>query len=178
MADDWHDYFFMLGTAAASLIGLMFVVVTLTAGQDRQRTERGKHLYTSPVVWNLGVVLLLSGAAIAPTVSTTALGIVTAVASIIGIALSIRSSIGIARIPMSGEENNTFDLSWYGIVPGLVYLALGCTGVALAVRLGWAPTALATALIALLLVSIHAEWDLATFLAPQAPSGGEGNGRN
>ena len=39
----------MIGSSAAALIGLMFVVVTLTAGRRRDETERGKHLYTSPI---------------------------------------------------------------------------------------------------------------------------------
>ena len=45
--------------SAGALIGLMFVVVTLTAGRERDQTEHGKHLYTSPIVWHLAVVLPL-----------------------------------------------------------------------------------------------------------------------
>jgi hypothetical protein len=41
-------------------------------------------------------------------------------------------------------------------------------------RLSWATTAVAGALMALLLVSIHAEWDLVTYLAPSAGSSGAG----
>lgn len=59
------NYFFMVGSAAAPLIGLMFIVAMLTAGRDRSQFEPGKKLYTSPIVWHLGVVLVLSGAAIA-----------------------------------------------------------------------------------------------------------------
>jgi len=46
MFEGWSDYFFMIGSSAAALIGLMFVVVTLTAGRDRRDLERGKKLYT------------------------------------------------------------------------------------------------------------------------------------
>ena len=38
---DWETFFFMLGSAGAGLIGLLFVVVTLTAqsaGNQEQRT--------------------------------------------------------------------------------------------------------------------------------------------
>ena len=69
MFDAWENYFLIVGPSAAALIGLMFVVVTLTAGRDRQQVERGQHLYTSPIVWHLGVVLVLSGLASAPTVT-------------------------------------------------------------------------------------------------------------
>jgi formate/nitrite transporter FocA (FNT family) len=59
MPDGWENYYLLIGSAAGALIGLMFVVVTLTAGRDRDQSERGKHLYTSPIVWHLAVVLLL-----------------------------------------------------------------------------------------------------------------------
>ena len=41
MFQGWDNYFFMLGSAGAGLIGLLFVVVTLTAGIDRSRAQRG-----------------------------------------------------------------------------------------------------------------------------------------
>jgi hypothetical protein len=43
----WSDYFFMIGSAAVALIGLMFVVVTLTAGRHRGKLERGKKLFVN-----------------------------------------------------------------------------------------------------------------------------------
>ena len=53
MFHGWENYYLLIGSAAAALIGLMFVVVTLTAGRDRDEVERGKQLYTSPIVWHL-----------------------------------------------------------------------------------------------------------------------------
>ena len=73
MFEGWENFYLIVGPSAGALIGLMFVVVTLTAGRDRQQTERGKHLYTSPIVWHLAVVLVLSGAAVAPTIHARAL---------------------------------------------------------------------------------------------------------
>src|SRR5204862_6409704 len=70
------------------------VVVTLTAGRDRDQTERGKHLYTSPIVWHLGVVLLLSGAAVVPGIKTKLFGAVAGGLALLGIAMGLRSSIG------------------------------------------------------------------------------------
>jgi hypothetical protein len=44
MFEGWSEYFFMIGSSAAALIGLMFVVVTLTAGHQSDQVEQGKHL--------------------------------------------------------------------------------------------------------------------------------------
>jgi hypothetical protein len=173
MFSEWHEYFFMIGSSAAALIGLMFVVVTLTAGTDRRESERGKHLYTSPIVWHLGVVLLLSGCAIAPTIQPRFFGALAGAAALLGIAMCGRNAIGIARTRISGAENANFDTWWYGIVPALAYVGLGIAAVGALISTGWAASAVAAAMMALLLVSIHGEWDLVTFLAPRASANGE-----
>src|SRR3954470_22299059 len=97
MFEGWENFYLIVGPSAGALIGLMFVVVTLTAGRDRDQTERGKHLYTSPIVWHLAVVLLLSGAAIAPTIDGRLFGTVSAALALLGIAMAVRSAAGIAR---------------------------------------------------------------------------------
>ena len=164
----WDNYYLSLGPSAAALIGLMFVVVTLTAGRDRKEVERGKHLYTSPIVWHLGVVLVLSGAASAPTMNPRLFGTVAAGLAMLGFAAGVRSAIGIARVPLSGDENSAFDVWWYGLVPAIAYVGLGASAVMILIGSRWGPSAIAAALMALLLVSIHGEWDLVTYLAPEA----------
>lgn len=165
MFRDWENFYLIVGPSAGALIGLMFVVVTLTAGRERDETERGKHLYTSPIVWHLAVVLLLSGAAVAPGVSPKLFGLLTAAVALLGILLGVRSMVGIARGQLTGPANNLFDTWWYGVIPATVYIGLAGAAVAVLAGSAWSADAVAVALMALLLVSIHAEWDLVTFLA-------------
>lgn len=171
----WSDYFFMVGSAAAALIGLMFVVVTLTAGRDRNELEAGKKLYTTPIVWHLGVVVVLSGAAVAPISVLEWLGIGMLAAGALGIAYAAYITRGILRAQLASNFSG-YDAFWYGIAPGFIYAAVGLSGWALLRGASWAPSALAAAVMALLLVSIHNEWDLVTYLAPDAPSGGSSGG--
>lgn len=175
MFEGWGEFFFMIGSSAAALIGLMFVVVTLTAGRDREEVERGKHLYTSPIVWHLAVVLTLSGAAIAPGVSATIYGYAAGVLALLGVGMGTRSAVGITRRPGAANAAG-FDAFWYGVAPALAYVGLAVAAVGLLGGAPWATTAVAGDLMALLLVSIHAEWDLVTYLAPGAgPGGGSAN---
>ena len=173
MFEGWENFYLIVGPSAGALIGLMFVVITLTAGRERDDTERGKHYYTSPVVWHLGVVLLLSGAAVAPGMGPRLFGAVSGGLALLGIAMAVRSTVGIARTRMTGADS-MFDMWWYGIIPGVVYVGLGGAAVAMFCGSSWAAGAVAAALMALLLVSIHAEWDLVTFLAPMAGSSDSG----
>ena len=56
----------------------------------RRETEGGKHLYTSPVVWHLGVVLVVSGGSIAPAMSARVFGTGCGVLALLGLAIGIR----------------------------------------------------------------------------------------
>lgn len=163
----WSDYFFMIGSSAAALIGLMFVVVTLTAGRDREEVERGKHLYTSPIVWHLAVVLVLSGAAVAPGIDPRLFAAVSGALAVLGIGIGLRSALGIAQRP-GAPGAAAFDLFWYGLAPAIAYVGLAAAAVGMFTGQRWGAPAVAADLMALLLVSIHAEWDLVTYLAPIA----------
>jgi hypothetical protein len=167
MFQGWSEYFFMIGSSAAALIGLMFVVVTLTAGHASEQVERGKHLYTSPIVWHLAVVLVLSGAAIAPAVTPRIYGVVSGALALLGIAIGARSAVGIARSPGAPEAAG-FDMFWYGVAPLILYVGLGAVAIGILEGASWGAAGVAADLMALLLVSIHAEWDLVTYLAPIA----------
>src|SRR5947209_12893585 len=103
MFQGWENYYLMVGSSAGALIGLMFVVVTLTAGRDRAEVERGKHLYTSPIVWALAVIMVLSGAAIAPTLPPPLFAIGSGGLGLLGILIGLRSAVGIARHPGAPE---------------------------------------------------------------------------
>src|SRR5438270_721199 len=116
MFEGWENYYLMIGSSAGALIGLMFVVVTLTAGRDRAELERGKHLYTSPIVWHLAVILTLSGAAAVPKMSTKIFGIAALGLAILGFGWGIRSAVGIARRPGAPDAAG-FDMFWYGLAP-------------------------------------------------------------
>jgi hypothetical protein len=59
---------------------------------------------------------------------------------------------------------------WYGVAPLIVYLGLAVAAIGALVGASWAAAGVAADLMALLLVSIHAEWDLVTYLAPIAGS--------
>ncbi len=167
MTEGWDNYFFMIGSSAAALIGLMFVVVTLTAGHDRGEVERGKQLYTSPIVFHLAVVLVLSGLAVVPKLSPKLFGAAIVVVSLMGLLIGLRSTFGIRRLKFA-PDSTAFDMVWYGLAPAIVYAISGLSGAAMFEGVSWAMPATAALVMALLLVSIHAEWDLVTYLAPTA----------
>src|SRR5690348_6796595 len=151
MFEGWGDYFFMIGSSAAALIGLMFVVITLTAGRERAETDQGKKLYTSPIVWHLSVILLLSGGAIVPVMTVKIYGVACGGLGALGLIMGCRSAVGIGRFRHA--SNKLFDAVWYGGAPAIACLGLIVAAVALLDGQRWAAAAIAADLMALLLIS-------------------------
>ena len=108
-----------------------------------------------------------SGRPVAPTIDARLFGAACGLIAVIGLVLGIRSSIGIWRERITGPDS-FFDMWWYGIIPAGAYIGLGAAAAATLTGQSWSASAVAAALMVLLLVSIHAEWDLVTFLAPRA----------
>ena len=44
----WETFYLMIGTSAAALIGIMFVVITLTAEITTDQVNRGTVIYHNP----------------------------------------------------------------------------------------------------------------------------------
>ena len=172
MFEGWDEFYFMTGSSAAALIGLLFVVATLTAGRDRATIETGAKLFMTPLVCHLGAVLVLSAAALVPSITPTAYALLSGAMAVTGAGLGVWIAIGIPRAPYE-REVDWFDVWWYGIIPAVIYALLGVTAAAIGARAEWALVALAVAQMALLLTTIHNAWDLVTYLAPRAEPPGK-----
>ena len=164
MFEGWGEFYLMAGGAAAVLIGLIFVVISLMQDRSRESVLGGSRLYMGPIVLGVSFVLVLSAAALAPGVDGP-----TFAAIGLGVALwgLIRGLMSIAGIRKLGQEVHWSDVWFYGVVPSAIYLAI--LGVAWGFWSGadWALKALAAVVTAMLLLAVRNEWDLITWIAPK-----------
>jgi hypothetical protein len=167
MFQGWDNYFLMLGSAGAGLIGLLFVVVTLTANVERSRALRGSALYLTPTMIHFAVVLTSSAVAQAPRISPTLTAIILAAGALVGLCNAVRTWLGISALPKNGDPPHWSDIWTYGGAPGVIYLALIGAAAAVWTQASFAVGALASLLMILLLVAIRNAWDLITWMAPQ-----------
>jgi hypothetical protein len=178
MPEGWQDFYLLIGSAGGALIGLLFVVVTLTAGRERRSVMFGQRLFTSPLVFHLSMVLALSGAAMAPMVTARCFALLCGLVAVAGAVIGIRITIGIRRA-RSGAVGWD-DVCWYGVAPAFLYFLLLGAAIGLAANAAWAALGVGAVLMGLLLVCIHNAWDLVTWLAPtagaDASAAGEANG--
>src|SRR4051794_40733335 len=66
MFEGWDEFYLLIGSAAAVLIGLIFVVISLMQDRSRSSVITGSKLYVGPIVLGVSFVLVLSAAALMP----------------------------------------------------------------------------------------------------------------
>ena len=171
MFDGWHEFYLLAGSAAAVLIGLIFVVISLMQDRSRSSVLAGSKLYMGPIVLGVSFVLVLSAAALAPHLDRLDFAGVVAVIALWGFARGVQAVIGINQVR---NEVHWSDIWFYGVVPCALYLALAIVAYAFWQDLAWAKTGLAVFVTGELLLAIRNEWDLITWIAPRHDSKDEG----
>jgi len=168
MFRDWENYYLLVGSAAGALIGLMFVVTTLTAGLDANRVSRGVKVYITPIVFHFSNVLIVSAISAVPQIPTAAVGVLVALCAAAGIVYSAATTVRLSR---TGWEDppDTSDKWFYGIVPTIAYLALAGAAFAVWLVSRIAAYAVGATVLVLLLIGIRNAWDLATSIV-QSPA--------
>ena len=66
MLDGWSNFFNLTGTAGATLVGLLFIVITLNTGLSTSRTLEIARASMTPALYSFSGVLLQSMVAVVP----------------------------------------------------------------------------------------------------------------
>ena len=165
----WENFYLTIGSAAGALIGLLFVVVTLTAGRDRKSALRGVSLYMTPTVLHFVTVLCVSAVVTAPGLPVELLVALIGIAVLVGFGNCVWAAVGIRNLRQASEPVHWTDFWMYGATPAGAYLLLGGADLSLLVHSVWSPRLLAAVLMGLLLCGIRNAWDLVTWIAPGRP---------
>ena len=164
MFESWHDFYLVLGPASAGLIGLLFVVMSLTVGLERGRVLRGAKVYMTPIVFHLAVLVLLCGLTLFPKVGGFFIGAVATACGLIGLAYATyicRAFLG------KTVESYEGDLWFYGVAVGVLYAGMAASGVLVLARHPAGPYVLAADQLALFLLMLNNAWDLVVFITPR-----------
>ena len=165
MFSGWQTFYQLTGSAAAELIGLLFIVATLTRGQQ-PGSENGMKLFTTPTVVHLTVVLIVSALALAPGAENASASLVMMVCALVGCGYAIANA---ARIGKVKNPTHWSDFWFYGAAPLAVYVALALAAGTAFWRVPHAAYAVGLTLLVLLIVAVRNAWDLVTWLAPRRP---------
>jgi hypothetical protein len=161
---EWQTYYFMVGTASATLIGLMFIAVSLGADLPAATDEQGVSTFVTPMLIHFGSVLAISAVMLVPTFRQMSLGVALVA---IGLGFTLYS-LWIRRQfinhPSSGNYSKS-DWKWYVYFPIVGDVLVILTGIWLLMGSTDALDLLAVALVVLLIISVRNTWDLMMWIA-------------
>jgi hypothetical protein len=168
---DWESFYVIVGSSAAALTGLQFVVIALVAERRKSITPLEIAAFATPTVVHFGAVLLLSAILSAPwRAAADASGLVAAcgVAGVIyAIAITARAR------SQTGYQPVLEDWLWHAALPLVAYGSL--VGAAIALHRATAPAlfVIGASTVLLLFIGIHNAWDTVTFVILDRPPGAD-----
>ncbi len=170
---NWQNFYIIIGTASATLTGLMFVVITLTAGLERHPSalDAGISAFITPAIVHFGVVLLTVAILSMPWQAVTSLSILLGMVGIGGFVYLIVVMRKLGNIP--GRQTPVHDWVWYAILPLIPYIALISAAIMLLSTPEPALYLISAQMILLMFISIRNAWDLVTYFTTARYHAGE-----
>jgi hypothetical protein len=159
----WHDFYALIGAAAATLVGLMFVTASIGAGVFTRAHQAGTRSFLSPTVVHFSCVLVLCLIAAAPAHTVTALSACIMSVGAFGLGYS---SLTWRRMRKHGftASIDMADRLLYAMLPITAYLLVFAAGLAIGYHIASALDLLAVACLSLLLVGIRNAWDMTVWI--------------
>jgi hypothetical protein len=159
----WHEFYALLGTASATMVGLLFVAASVGSGVFTPGRRAALRVFLSASVVNFSLVLAASLIVLAPITSWPWLGAPILVCGLFGLThscLAWRDSLREGLIHSIDLE----DRIWYLALPIVGYVCMATSGVLLidALELGCAVLAVSIGL--LLGIGIHNAWDITIWI--------------
>jgi hypothetical protein len=166
----WSGFYVMIGSAAAALTGLMFVVITLVREQQAGPSEEGVATFSTPTVVHFCCALFTAALMSAPFRSLTPIALLSGLAGVAGIVYVLRVARRTTRL--SWYRPDMEDWTFVVTLPLVAYAILVAGGAGMLTGAQAALYAPAVAVLLLIFIGIHNAWDVVTYIAigKRAPS--------
>ena len=165
LLSNWQNFYMIMGTAAATLTGLMFVATTIIAGIDTHvpTANAGVAAFNTPTVVHFCAVLLLAGILSAPWQAFSSISLLIGV---FGLGMAFYLIIVMRRMQRMPHYQSTLeDWLWYIVLPLVAHLLLIASAIMLSANPAPALYMVGAAMAMLLLIGIRNAWDNMTYLA-------------
>ena len=160
----WHTFYGIIGSAAATLMGLMFVVIALIAGARMRAASPGSvvAIFNTPNVVHFGSALFVAALLSAPWQALWPVGLLLGLAGFGGGAYIIVVLWRVRRRQVA-YQLVLEDWLWHIALPLVSYTALVAAALLLLISPVPALFIIAAAAVLLLFIGIHNAWDNVTY---------------
>ena len=160
---EWESFYVIIGSSAAALTGLQFVVIALVADKEAPSTTHEIDAFATPTIVHFCVVLFLSGVLTSPWHGLAAPALLLGVCSLAGL---LYSALVLRRARRQTAYHLVFeDWLFFILLPLLTYGILAASAWTLAAHPEPALFGVATTVMLLLFIGIHNARDAVTFIA-------------
>jgi hypothetical protein len=159
----WSDFYVIVGSSAAALTGLQFVVIALVNDLRAPASEQTVGAFSTPNIVHFSMALLTSAIVVMPWPEAWHAGLA---AGICGVASFLYELIVLRRARTQTQYQPVLeDWIWYVSFPMLAYTILTASAIFVIGRHAWAPFGIAAAVLLMVFVGIHNSWDAVTYIA-------------
>jgi hypothetical protein len=166
---DWHDFYLLVGTASATLVGLMFVAASIGTQVFDSTHASGFRAFISPTVAHFTGALVICVLVTIPPHSRLPLAVLLAIGGAIGSAYTGWLTAQIVVRRRFGVD--VVDRLFYAAMPAAGYFMVLAAGLLLMDESAIGPDVLAAAILALLLTAIRNAWDMMMWIVIRTPGG-------
>jgi hypothetical protein len=169
----WHDFYVLVGTASATLVGLMFVTGSIGANFFTEKNAAAMRAFISPTVVHFSAALFISIVAAIPTQTWRTLGILLFALGAAGLLYS--GKLCVQLFVRQSFNVDMIDRMFYALLPVVGHLLVLVASGLLLMQSEMALDFLAAALITLLGAGIRNAWDMTLWIVIRTPvAGGTG----
>lgn len=159
----WESFYVIVGSSAAALTGLQFVVIALVAESEARTGTREIAAFGTPTVVHFCAVLLVSAILSAPWPALLGAAAAIEICGILGL-------IYVAIVTRRARRTIAYrpvleDWIWHSVLPLLAYLTLIVAAIVLQRHHVPALFSVAASALLLLFIGIHNAWDTVTYIA-------------
>ena len=161
--EPWESFYVIVGSSAAALTGLQFVVIALVAESRKRSSMHEISAFGTPTVVHFCAVLLLAAILSSPWNRLTNAGIAVGLTGAVGLLYSVLVIRRARR--QKGYEPVLEDWIFHAGLPLLAYGALPIAALELRHHPASALFVIGAAGLLLLFIGIHNAWDTVTYIA-------------
>jgi hypothetical protein len=167
---DWHDFYVLVATASATLVGLMFVAMSIGTTIFNEEHRAALETFLTPTVVHFAAVLLAGLVIVIPAHTWVGLAAVLTAGGLAGtvycasllVQVVVRHSFNVERI----------DRMFYLLIPLIGYLLVLTSAGLVFMASPVGAEVMAVAIFVLLIAGLRNAWDMMVWIVLRTPSDG------
>ena len=163
LLDGWESFYVIIGSSAAALTGLQFVVIALVAEARVASSSREIDAFGTPTIVHFCAVLLVSAILSAPWHAMSSVAVAIGSCGMVGVVYGVIITLRARRT--TDYTPVLEDWIWHAVLPLTAYAAFAVSAITLTRRPELSLFIIGAAAILLLFIGIHNAWDTVTYIA-------------